>query len=158
MSMDPRFTAPPRPPACAAWLVRHLCVREHVEEVQGDLSELYARTAHANGLGQARLQYWREALGLCVRRSRFGARRHSLHVADFAPRAHLYWGRARITLGIIGVFAAAAAVVLSLGGSKYACWAAALLWLAPEPVYLLYVWMRSGGERGGSSRRRSRSA
>jgi hypothetical protein len=134
MSTDRRSTDQPKPPALAAWLVRHLSVREQAEEVEGDLSELYARNASAHGLARARLHYWREAFGLCIRRSRFGARRHSPHASALAARVHLYWGRVLITLGVVGVLASAAVLALSLGQPKYVSCAAGLLWLAPEPL------------------------
>jgi hypothetical protein len=132
-------------------------VGEQAEEVEGDLSELYARNASTHGLARARFRYWREALGLCIRRSRLVARPRSPHASALATRVHLYWDRVLITLGIVGVFASAAAVALSLGHPKYLSCAAGLLWLAPEPVYLLCHWM-SRSEREERAQRTCRSS
>jgi hypothetical protein len=59
-----------RPPRVATWLVRKLCIRERLEDIEGDLLELHDRRVHHLGAAHARARYVRDALSACVRHSR----------------------------------------------------------------------------------------
>ncbi|MDD9941289.1 MAG: permease prefix domain 2-containing transporter [Myxococcales bacterium] len=63
----------PAPPRLAAWLVRAFCAREHLEALEGDLHELFARRVARGTRAQASRHYWLEAIGACLRYSRVAA-------------------------------------------------------------------------------------
>jgi hypothetical protein len=73
------------PPRLATWLVRRCCVEGQLEELEGDLLELYERRVRCDGRAHAAARYWRDALGACVRhrRPRPVLRRTLLWVASF---------------------------------------------------------------------------
>jgi len=58
---------PPAAHRLAEALLRACCPRDRLEELEGDLLELFEHRSTTRGRLVAQVQYWREALGLCLR-------------------------------------------------------------------------------------------
>ncbi len=59
-----RFNASPQPPRWASWLLEKFCAPHLLEEMQGDLEELYAERVESLGTRQANLRYVQDVLSL----------------------------------------------------------------------------------------------
>jgi hypothetical protein len=136
---DERSSDDVAPPAAATWLVRSLCPAQRLEELEGDLNELFARRVSTRGASAARRAYWRDALGLCLhavhlhRRGRV-ARRQGVG----GLRVHL--GRILMLFGAFFVLCAVTAVVCGLLGFAFPRawgWAYVALVLSGDPVFAL---------------------
>lgn len=138
-------------PALARWLVRTLCAAAHVEELEGDLLELFARRAARYGIARARWASVVDALGLCARRSRFTGPRRGAGLGK-AGELRVYWGLMLVVLGLVGVFAAAC-VMLSLVSPKLAA-LIAFAWFFPDPIFVLSAALKARRARKRGSRAR----
>jgi hypothetical protein len=61
---EQRCTDPPR---LARWLLRVCCTRARLEEMEGDLHEIYVRTRARSGAARARPRYVLSVLDVCLR-------------------------------------------------------------------------------------------
>ena len=127
------------PPAAATWLVRTLCPAQRLEELEGDLHELFAQRVSTLGASVARRAYWRDALGLCLHAVRL---RRPARVARRQGNGGLsvLLGRILIVFGAFFFLCASTAVVLGLLGFVYPrawAWALGALLLSGDPVLAL---------------------
>src|SRR5262245_46686899 len=58
---------PPEPPRFAKSLLRVCCTRAYLEEIEGDLHELFTRRAAHQGVARARRRYALDVGGVCLR-------------------------------------------------------------------------------------------
>jgi hypothetical protein len=94
-------TPTPPPPPWASALLRRCCRRDRLEEIQGDMLELYERRVAEKGRAHARLCYWRDASLVCLKLSRLTA--PGLSARGLASAWHFYvWS---LAIAMLAVFA-----------------------------------------------------
>ncbi|HKU39604.1 MAG TPA: permease prefix domain 2-containing transporter [Polyangiales bacterium] len=92
----------PEPPRLAKSLLRICCTRAYLEEIEGDLHELFTRRAERQGLARARRRYALDVASVCVRQ-----------LSARVVRALQRTARVRRILGVVGLLLAMAVVLLS---------------------------------------------
>jgi hypothetical protein len=129
----------PTPPTAATWLVRTLCPAQRLEELEGDLDELFAKRVSTQGASAARRAYWADALGLCLQAVRLHRRARVARRQGIGGLSVLF-GRILMVFGAFFFLCASAAVVCGLLGFAYPrawVWAYVALILSGDPVLAL---------------------